>query len=105
MYFIETNVFTKQVDTLLSPEEYRALQLAMALRPQNGALIRGSGGLRKLRWNSGKSGKRGGLRVIYYWLSHEETIYLVLAYRKTKQSDLTAGQLKVLRKLVQQEFK
>lgn len=50
MRFVETPVFTRAVTSLLSDEEYRQLQLALLIRPEQGALIRGSGGLRKLRW-------------------------------------------------------
>ena len=105
MYFIETAVFTKRIIVVLSAEEYRALQLALARRPQQGALIRGSGGLRKLRWGSGKSGKRGGIRVIYYWSPAEDLIYMLFAYRKGKQSDLTTAQISTLRSLVREELK
>jgi len=67
MRFVETPVFTAVVTALLSAEEYRELQLALLIRPEQGVLIRGSGGLRKLRWGVRGRGKRGGVRVIYYW--------------------------------------
>lgn len=104
MYFIETTVFTKRISSHLSPEEYRALQLALALRPEQGALIRGSGGLRKLRWGSGSSRTRGGVRIIYYWLGADDAVYMLFVYRKGRQSDLTADQLKLLRALVRKEL-
>jgi len=66
MLFIETPVFTEDVEALLSIDSYRALQYALSLRPETGRVIPGSGGLRKLRWRTTASGKRGGLRVIYY---------------------------------------
>lgn len=72
MRFVETFVFTAVVTALLSAEEYRQLQLALLIRPEQGALIRGSGGLRKLRWGVRGRGKRGGVRVIYYWHPGEE---------------------------------
>lgn len=65
MRFVETPVFTAAVTSLLSDEEYRQLQLALLIRPEQGVLIRGSGGLRKLRWGARGHGKRGGVRVIY----------------------------------------
>lgn len=105
MEFIETPVFTAQVERLLSDKEYRGLQLALVLRPEQGALIPGGGGIRKLRWRQRGTGKRGGLRVIYYWVTAEETIYMLFVYRKARQSDLTQDQLKVLRRLVREEFK
>lgn len=104
MQFIETPIFTSEVDQLLSPEEYRGLQLALVLRPEQGALIPGGGGIRKLRWRRRGSGKRSGIRVIYYWITSEETIYMLFLYPKTRQSDLSERQLKLLRRLVQEEL-
>jgi hypothetical protein len=66
MRFIETPVFTRVVVELLGDEQYCSLQLALFLRPGLGPVIRGSGGLRKLRWSRPGAGKRGGLRVIYF---------------------------------------
>jgi mRNA-degrading endonuclease RelE of RelBE toxin-antitoxin system len=102
MIFIETPLFTKLIKDLLSDEEYRLLQQTVLLRPEAGDLIRGSGGLRKIRWNTPGSGKRGGLRVIYFWDVSENTIYMLLPYKKSKQEDLTPEQLKVLRKLIKE---
>lgn len=105
MRFVETPIFTREVRGLLSDEEYRSLQLALLFRPEQGAIIRGSGGLRKLRWGVGRKGKKGGTRVIYYWDKAQETFYMLLVYSKNKQEDLTQGQLKVLTRLVREEFK
>jgi hypothetical protein len=89
----------------MEEEQYRALQLALALRPEQGDVIRGSGGLRKLRWGLAGRGKRGGARVIYYWDKPSETFYMLLAYTKQEQGDLTPHQVKVLSRLVREEFK
>ena len=105
MRFVETPVFTRTVTALLDEEQYRALQLALALRPEQGDLIRGSGGLRKLRWGLAGRGKRGGARVIYYWDAPTETFYMLYAYTTQEQGDLTPHQVKVLRRLVREEFK
>jgi mRNA-degrading endonuclease RelE of RelBE toxin-antitoxin system len=100
--FIETPVFTRQVVETLSDSEYTRLQMALVLRPELGDVIPGTGGLRKVRWGEGSRGrgKRGGIRVIYYWYRSESLIYLLLAYSKTERDDLTAEQKRVLRKLV-----
>ena len=66
MVFIETSVFTRQVQELLTDEEYRQLQIVLLVHPDVGDLIQGSGGLRKMRWSAKGHGKRGGSRVIYY---------------------------------------
>jgi len=104
MEFIETPVFTAEVRSLLAEEEYRNLQLALALRPQQGSLIRGSGGLRKVRWKAKGKGKSGGVRVIYYWITEEATIYMLMVYGKSDQADLTPAQVKTLSKLVKEEL-
>jgi len=70
-----------------------------------GNIITGSGGLRKIRWGSKGKGKRGGCRIIYYWDNNNETFYMLLAYQKNMQEDLTPEQLKILSKLVREEFK
>ena len=104
MKFIETPVFTRAVREHLSDEEYRSLQLALLLRPEQGSVIPGSGGLRKVRWRVRGRGKRGGIRVIYYWITAEDSIYMLFLYEKTAQSDLTPAQVKVLRGLVREEL-
>lgn len=104
MWLVETRVFTREVTELLSDEEYRALQLALVFRPEQGNLIPGSGGLRKLRWLARGTGKRGGLRVIYYWDKPANRVYLLRVYRKSRQDDLTPQQLRLLRRLVQEEL-
>ena len=104
MEIIETPIFTSLIEVLVSADEYRSLRLALALRPRQGALIRGGGGIRKLRWGRRGIGKRGGLRVIYYYVELEQTVYMLFLYRKTRQSDLTKSQLEVLRRLVREEF-
>jgi mRNA-degrading endonuclease RelE of RelBE toxin-antitoxin system len=89
----------------LPDDEYRKIQLALVLRPEAGKIIPGSGGLRKIRWKSSGSGKRGGLRLIYFWDVQEDRIYMLLIYKKSKQEDLTPSQLKILRNLVKEFLK
>ncbi len=67
MVIVETSTFTRRVQELLSDEDYRKLQTVLINRPNTGAIIPGSGGLRKVRWALSGRGKRGGVRVIYYW--------------------------------------
>jgi hypothetical protein len=105
MQFIETSVFTRQVTSLLEDEEYRQMQIALSARPDMGALIPGSGGLRKIRWSINGRGKRGGVRAIYYWVTKDDQILMLLLYPKNVQDDLSSQQLKVLREVVEKEFK
>lgn len=104
MYFVETTVFTRRIVQLLSDEEYRQLQLYLAERPDAGKVIPGSGGLRKLRWGIGQTGKRGGIRLIYYWVVHRDMILFLFAFRKNERSDLTPEQLHILRRIVEEEY-
>ncbi len=104
MRFVETPVFTTSVRALLDDDEYRAMQSALLLRPEQGAIIPGSGGIRKLRWTGNGRGKRGGIRVIYFWIVDESVIYMLYAYAKNLASDLTPSQIRMVRKLVEEEF-
>ena len=101
MVFIETSIFTKEIQRLISDDHYRMLQTALMLRPDAGKLIRGSGGLRKIRWNRMGTGKRGALRAIYYW-SPPDTLFMLFPYRKSEQENLTQDQLKILRRMVKE---
>jgi hypothetical protein len=101
---IETSIFTRQVRILLSDEEYRKLQTALLLHPDRGAIIPGSGGLRKVRWAMEGRGKRGGVRTIYYWAVSNDQILMLLMYAKNEQDNLTPEQLKVLRRIVKEEY-
>ena len=85
----------------MSEDDYRQLQSALVIRPDMGDLIPGSGGLRKLRWRIPGRGKRGGVRVIYYWVMSREEIWMLLAYAKAKKEDLSPQQVKLLRRIVE----
>ena len=104
MRFVETPVFTAAIRRHLLDEQYRQLQIALMLRPEQGPVIQGSGGLRKVRWATTSAGKRGGLRVIYYWAPGDEAFYMVYAYTKSEQGDLTPAQTRQLRRVVREEF-
>ena len=105
MRFVETPIFTKVITRLLDDESYRGLQVALILRPEQGPLIRSGGGLRKVRWARLGAGKRGGLRVIYYWSAAETAFYMLYAYSKNEQGDLTPAQTRQLGRLVREEFR
>jgi hypothetical protein len=105
MQFIETSVFTRQVTSLLTDDEYSKLQMALSAQPAMGAIIPRSGGLRKMRWSMRDRGKRGGVRIIYYWVVAQDQILMLFIYPKSGQDDLTSKQLKILRELVEKEYK
>lgn len=98
--FIETAIFTKLVKALATDDELKDLQVELIAQPEKGDLIQGTGGLRKVRMATGKQGKSGSLRVIYY-LATKERIYLVYAYPKTEKDNLTQTEKAELKKLTQ----
>lgn len=100
MEFIETPIYTKQITELLDDEEYKELQTFLVEHPKSGDLIQKSGGLRKIRWKSENTGKSGGIRNIYYYYENEHTIYMLLAYKKGRQDNLTDKELSILKKLI-----
>ena len=104
MVIIETPIFTKQLLSSLSDEEYRLFQATLLERPDAGKVIPGGGGLRKVRWAQEGRGKRGGVRVIYYWFKSRETILLLFMYPKNVQDNLTQDQLKQLKKIIEEEY-
>lgn len=103
MELIETAVFTRQAAALWDDEEYRAFQRSLLERPDQGTVITGSGGLRKVRWTIPGRGKRGGARVIYYWAANDDQIFLLLAYDHREKDDLTKAEVARLRKLIEAE--
>jgi hypothetical protein len=105
MRFVETPVFTTALRHHLDDERYRQLQLSLMLRPEQGPVISGSGGLWKVRWAAPGAGKRGGLRVIYYWAAAEQAFYMLFIYAKSEQGDLTPQQARQLGRLVREEFR
>lgn len=103
MQFVETSAFTERLPHYLSEDAYRLLQLELAVRPRRGKLIRGTGGLLKIRWRDKGKGKRGGVRVIYYYVTRESVIYLLDIYSKRERTDLTPAQRRALRAIVAED--
>ena len=99
MVFIETPIFTADVRALLGDDEYAALQQHLVVQPNAGAVIAGTGGLRKIRWTTAGRGKRGGTRVIYYHVVAQAQIRMILIYRKGVKDDLTPREKAQLRKI------
>lgn len=104
MVIIETSIFTRQLQDLLTDDAYRDLQAELIKRPDAGLLIPGTGGLRKIRWGYRHQGKRGGVRVIYYWIVRQDRLLMLLIYPKNERDDLSPVQLKALRQLVEKEY-
>lgn len=102
MIFIETPTFTRLITDLLPDEEYGKLQEELARQPDAGDLIKNGGGIRKLRWKRTGTGKSGGIRVIYYWITDDDQILMLVAYPKNVKDNLTDKETAILRKLVKE---
>jgi len=100
MEFIETPTFTRMVTELLSDDEYRELQSILVEDPARGDLIKGGGGIRKLRHAVQGRGKSGGVRVIYYWVKDNHQIFMLVVYPKAKKDNLTDKETAILRDYV-----
>jgi len=102
MIFIETPTFTRLITDLLDDDEYSKMQMELAKRPDVGDLIKNGGGIRKLRWKRAGTGKSGGIRVIYYWLTEDGQILMLVAYPKSVKDNLTDKETAILRNLVKE---
>ncbi|MAD41134.1 MAG: hypothetical protein CL623_01935 [Arcobacter sp.] len=98
MEIVETSVYTEDITKLLKDEEYQELQRFLVEHPKAGDVIKGSKGLRKLRWKLQNKGKSGGIRNIYYYYEEQHTLYMIYVYEKSKTEDLTPKQIQMLRK-------
>ena len=98
MIFIETTLFTSLLSEYLPDDEYRELQNYLAEHPEAGNLIKGSGGIRKIRWAFAGKGKSGGLRIIYYWKKSHDQIFMLTLYSKNEQENIDAATLNKIAK-------
>lgn len=95
-----TRTYERAIRKLLSEDARREMEAAIVARPEAAPVIRGTGGIRKLRWAGSGRGKRGGIRAIYFWHVGPEAIYMLTAYAKADRNDLTAADRKALARLV-----
>jgi len=107
MEFIEAPAFTRYLSSYLNDDEYRELQNRLTTGPELGGVMPGTGGFRKLRWADPRRGKgrRGGLRVIYYYFPGEQQIWLMTLYDKDEASDLTPKQRQALQNAIEIELR
>ena len=105
--FVELPAFEKYRADYLGDVEFRQLQKILMDDPQAGDIIEGTGGLRKLRFADQRrgKGKRGGLRVIYYWWESGLQFWLFTLFDKDEMADLTASQRKTLKDMIKSELK
>ncbi len=105
MRIIETPIFTKRVQEILTNEEYRLFQIKIIGDPKAGKIIQGSGGIRKIRWSASGRGKRGGSRILYYWYNEQNLFLMLFIFKKNEKDDLTTDQIKILKSIVESEYK
>lgn len=101
--FIETTIFTQRVREYLSDEEYLQVQLEVIRNPSLGSVIRGSGGVRKLRWRAPGRGKRGGYRIIYFLRRPKGLIWMLTIYPKSVRDSIPAQLLRQIRQEIEDE--
>jgi hypothetical protein len=92
----ETHMFRRQAEKIWNEAELAALVDHLALNPEDGDVIPGTGGIRKLRWGKAGTGKHGGVRVIYFFHHTDMPLYLLLAYAKAQATDLTPNEKRTL---------
>ncbi|MFN2428142.1 MAG: toxin [Candidatus Binatia bacterium] len=104
--FVELPAFGRHRAEYLDDDEYRLLQIELMLNPEAGAVMPGTGGLRKIRFADSRrgKGKRGGLRVIYYWWSAGPQFWMFAIYDKDEATDLTAAERTALRSMIKAEL-
>jgi mRNA-degrading endonuclease RelE of RelBE toxin-antitoxin system len=101
MEIIETAPFARRREELFNDEQFRRLEEHLVLNPAVGPLIPGGAGLRKIRWLGSGRGKRGGVRVIYYFRAKTDRLFLICGYRKNECEDLTVAQIRSLAKIIE----
>ncbi len=99
---VELPTFTKAIKKLFSEDDKKRLYKVLSQSPEQGDIIVGTSGVRKMRFAQGNQGKRGGSRVIYYYYVSESEILMITAYAKNQQEDLTEDQKKAMRNLIKQ---
>jgi hypothetical protein len=104
--FIELPPFARHRSDYLDDESFLALQASLMVNPEAGDVIEGTGGLRKLRHADPRrgKGKRGGLRVIYYWWDGKRQFWLFTLYDKDEMNDLSPKEKKILKDMLKREL-
>lgn len=101
--FIESAAFEKFLPFYLDDDEYGDLQQFLIRHPEAGKVVPGSGGVRKLRWRRSGTGKRGGLRFIYYVRYRPNQFWMLTLYAKARQENIPAHVLQQLKEAFERE--
>lgn len=105
MEFIEAPLFARLLSEYLDDDDYREIQLQLVEDPEAGDLLPGTGGFRKLRWRDRRrgKGKRGGLRIVYYYFAADRRIWFVALYGKDEVADLSPDEKRLLKAAIAEE--
>ncbi len=103
MIFIETSGFLKLLPSYLTDDEYRALQWFLLAQPGAGDVVRGSGGVRKVRWAAQGKGKSGGVRVIDHWKPSAREIWMLTVYSKGERATIPGHVLRQIAEEIDNE--
>ena len=101
--FIESSIFERLLPTYLNDDEYSELQQHLIQNPEAGEVVPGSGGLRKVRWARPGTGKRGGIRIIYFVRYRPDEFWMLTLYAKAKRENIPAHILKQLLEVFRDE--
>ena len=106
LVFFETPIFSRLLQQYLGDEAYQDLQQMLLENPEAGNIMPSTGGFRKVRWRDSRrgKGKRGGLRIIYYYLTADHQIWFFTLYGKDEVTDLTSDQKRVLKQAIKSEL-
>jgi mRNA-degrading endonuclease RelE of RelBE toxin-antitoxin system len=99
--FVESIIFEKLRANYLLDDEFKSLQEILLSNPKSGSVIQNTGGLRKIRFKAKGKGKRGGVRIIYYFLEQKHRFYLLTLYSKNEVTDLTSSQKRQLKQFME----
>ena len=103
MIFIEARVFTKLLPRYLSDDDYHGLQSYLINKPDGGVLVRGAGGVRKVRWSAEGRGKSGGIHILYYWHKSDSEIWMLTSYSKSEKASISSEDLKLMSEAIGRE--
>jgi hypothetical protein len=95
----ETPLFVRQAEAVWDDDERVEFVTFIAANPAAGDVIPGTGGVRKVRWSRAGTGKRGGVRVVYFYHDADRPLYLLMVYAKARQEDLTSTEKRSVREL------
>ncbi len=100
---IETPVYCHKVGGILTADEREAVAAFISANPMAGSVVRGSGGVRKVRWAQQGRGKSGGARIIYYNRLANGEIWLLSIYAKGDRSTIPAHELRLIKETIDDE--